>query len=488
MATDRGTTTKSRAVDVRTVSADLLPYVRSRVIHYVNEADDLSAEIHQTSKKDARLVFYHGTKFDEEWKRESEVGDTETSTGNTILVKNIPQCVDEDILELFFESGKKVGAGSVKSVRLNEQKNWAIIEFCKPGAVDVVMSKKPLTLLDSTLDIHPYAPLLQGDESVNSLEIRGLPSELTQDILSLQTEGILGSSTASNTDEAVGSDDSGITIPAIEETISDLKPVQLKMLSVTKFPMTEEQKCPNVKVEIDHSKNEIVLTTKSDREDIKNIKLNMFETLSKLCTVINNIPESHAELFRAKQAQKYIASKLEKKKLVCTWEVRDTELVICSSEADIALCETVIKKSIREDIIPASNDSISILYSQEWPYQLKYFHKENSFIYKVDEFHTSIRIISTDDISTEVVILVNEFLKKYARIQTERFSNVSSSRQLQEVFRQYPNLILEKAREIENDLSMHYVSIQIAFHIAISGTLEGITLAKKRFRSLSIIL
>ena len=60
-------------------------------------------------------------------------GNAETVTGNKFIVKNIPQSVDEDILELFFESAKKVGAGPIKSVQLNRQKNWAIIDFCDPS-------------------------------------------------------------------------------------------------------------------------------------------------------------------------------------------------------------------------------------------------------------------------------------------------------------------------------------------------------------------
>ena len=70
------------------------------------------------------------------------------------------------------------------------------------SAVEIVMSKKPVTLLDTTLDINPYAPLLQGDESINGVEIRGLPSGLTQDILSLQIEGVPDSHTVSKVDKA----------------------------------------------------------------------------------------------------------------------------------------------------------------------------------------------------------------------------------------------------------------------------------------------
>ena len=50
---------------------------------------------------------------------------------NKILVKNFPSNVDEDMLELFFESKKKSGGGPIKNVQLNREKKWAVVEFCE---------------------------------------------------------------------------------------------------------------------------------------------------------------------------------------------------------------------------------------------------------------------------------------------------------------------------------------------------------------------
>lgn len=166
-----------------------------------------------------------------------------------------------------------------------------------------------------------------------------------------------------------------------EETISDLKPVQLKMLSITKFPFTEEQKCQNVKVKMDHSKNEIVFN--GDREDIMHTKMNMFETLRKFSIRVINIPESHAELFGAKPVQEYIAAKLETNNLVCAWEVKVPELVICSYEADIVSCVSIVSGSVKEEEIRTSSDSVGTLYSCQWPAKLTELHNGSWFILKV---------------------------------------------------------------------------------------------------------
>ena len=50
---------------------------------------------------------------------------------NKILVKNFLPAIDEDMLELFFESKKKSGGGPIKNVQLNREKSWAVVEFCE---------------------------------------------------------------------------------------------------------------------------------------------------------------------------------------------------------------------------------------------------------------------------------------------------------------------------------------------------------------------
>ena len=55
----------------------------------------------------------------------------DVSLTNKILVKNFLPVVDEDMLEIFFESKKKSGGGPVRIVQLNREKSWAVVEFCE---------------------------------------------------------------------------------------------------------------------------------------------------------------------------------------------------------------------------------------------------------------------------------------------------------------------------------------------------------------------
>ena len=63
----------------------------------------------------------------------------ETVKNNTILVTILPTIIDEDVLEIFFESTKKQGGGPVKNVKIISNKNIAIVEFYS-------MKRAPLTL------------------------------------------------------------------------------------------------------------------------------------------------------------------------------------------------------------------------------------------------------------------------------------------------------------------------------------------------------
>ena len=118
-----------------------------------------------------------------------ETQELDATTSNMILVGYIPEKADEKILELFFESKKKVDGGSVKNIHLNRKKHWAIIAFDNPESVEVVICKKPITLMDRELDTHPYIPLLQGDMWIDGLELHGLPKELTEELMSKDIEG-----------------------------------------------------------------------------------------------------------------------------------------------------------------------------------------------------------------------------------------------------------------------------------------------------------
>ena len=53
------------------------------------------------------------------------------------------------------------------------------------------MSKVPIKIMARELNIRRFTPLLQGEGSIENLEIHNLPKELTDDLLTMQIEGAL---------------------------------------------------------------------------------------------------------------------------------------------------------------------------------------------------------------------------------------------------------------------------------------------------------
>ena len=60
------------------------------------------------------------------------------------------------------------------------------------------MSKVPVKIMATELDIRPYTPLLQGDGLIESLDIRNLPKDLTEDLLSMHVEAAFGQTESSS--------------------------------------------------------------------------------------------------------------------------------------------------------------------------------------------------------------------------------------------------------------------------------------------------
>ena len=109
-------------------------------------------------------------------------------------MKNLPETVDEELLEIFFESTKKQGGGPVKSVKILSDKKAAFVEFCERKSVETVLKKKPIKYGKTELDIKPFKSLLiRGSEKVNMVDLKGLSvsDEFTDGLVKRQLESLL---------------------------------------------------------------------------------------------------------------------------------------------------------------------------------------------------------------------------------------------------------------------------------------------------------
>ena len=109
-------------------------------------------------------------------------------TSNKIRVKNLPPAYDEQHLQMFFEYDKGRIGQPVKTLTLNRRNNSAIIEFESSRAVDVVLRKRPITIMDKMLKIDVLSSYLEDGEKLESVNVKGIPEALGKELMRLHLD------------------------------------------------------------------------------------------------------------------------------------------------------------------------------------------------------------------------------------------------------------------------------------------------------------
>ena len=114
----------------------------------------------------------------------SESGNERNVKGTrTISVRSLPESVDEDLLEVFFESKKKYGGGPVESVKIISHRNAALVTFCDESSVQIVLEKKPIMYGKTQLKVEPFRELIADTETIAQVDIKGIRKTFTEDLI-----------------------------------------------------------------------------------------------------------------------------------------------------------------------------------------------------------------------------------------------------------------------------------------------------------------
>lgn len=463
---------------MRRVPRELLDDLRSRVIHYVSEAKNFSAEIHQIAGKPPQLVLSLDGNIAEDYNTNSKVADDHAKT-NIILVQNIPPSLDEEFLELFFESKKKKGGGPVKHIKLDKEKHWAVVEFYEPEAVDVVLAKRPITMLDTTVDIQPYLPLLARGDHLTSLDIQGLPSKLTEDILAAQLNSILSTATAlevnHEADEVSSEPDERVI-----ETITNIRELHLRYLQESDFQKRMKGKFPNLSITIQPTKTVIV---DGHASEIKAVKLDLKNVIDCLLIhTVDNIDRQQLEIIQSKEAIDYITKLLKSLKLVAVWEVNSGKLVFCCSQEGVMFCQRIILESVKVKIVTTPFMDASIVYRSDlWKEYVNNIDKKYKGMCKLYLNHdqSGVIIVSTDNVVEEIVHEVQKFHTDHTIVQLTLIADnvdgmLDFKKVLDQAFLSVPKHFLKVVSW--NNKSSAFMSSTFSF--TLKGTMKGIRLLK----------
>lgn len=181
MATEGDLGSDSDDVYVTKVSSGHMEYLKSRILHYLSQTKDISAYIIHVRGQAAEMkVTFGSQQADQDQKCFSSL------TSNKISVKNLPPSSDKEHLQMFFEYVKGQGGGPVKSITLDTENNFAIVEFEEEKAANIVMNKRPIKMLGVTVDVDIYIPYLDDEEMLKSIDLRGLPRALVKEISAIK--------------------------------------------------------------------------------------------------------------------------------------------------------------------------------------------------------------------------------------------------------------------------------------------------------------
>lgn len=475
MASEHQATGDQRSV--RHVPRELLDDLRSRVIHYVSEAKNFSAEIHQIAGKPPQLVLsLDGNIAEVDYNTNSQVADVHEKT-NIILVQNIPPFLDEEFLELFFESKKKKGGGPVKHIKLDKEKHWAIVEFYEPEAVDVVLSKRPITMLDTTVDIQPYLPLLARNDHLTSLDIQGLPSKLTEDILAAQLNSILSPATVleenHQADELSSAPDERVT-----ETITNIRQLHLRYLHVSDFKNRMRDKYQDLSIQF--LPTTIIFDGHVSEIEAAKSDLNHFIDSLWIHTV-DNIDRHQLEIIQFQQAIDYITNLLKSLQLVAVWEVNNASLVSCCSQDSAMFVQRIILESVQMKIVSTPLDSSALYTTDMWKDCVTDIHMKYQGLCKLylRNDQSGVTVVATDNVVDEVAHVVQMFLIDHAVLQqTMTADHVDKNPHFRNTLEQAILELPKHFLQLVSLKSVSPISFGNKFIFTLRGTAKGIDLLK----------
>ena len=89
---------------------------------------------------------------------------------------------------MFFEYEKGQIGQPIKKLTLNRRSHSAVVEFESSRALDIVLSKRPIKIMDNTVDVDVLTPYLEDGETLGSVSVTGLPDALGDELIRLHLD------------------------------------------------------------------------------------------------------------------------------------------------------------------------------------------------------------------------------------------------------------------------------------------------------------
>ncbi|XP_053406423.1 uncharacterized protein LOC128559228 [Mercenaria mercenaria] len=124
----------------------------------------------------------------------------------------------------------------------------------------------------------------------------------------------------------------------VKDTLTNLKPVELKLLEAQRFSQALENNFQDLNVHVNAEKCEILFEGMIG--SVQGAKLKIFETRSSFTSGrVQNVPKLSATLYKNEETIEFIQHQLKADGIIAVWEVSDTALDICCTVQKINILE-----------------------------------------------------------------------------------------------------------------------------------------------------
>ncbi|XP_070557073.1 protein mono-ADP-ribosyltransferase PARP14-like [Ptychodera flava] len=97
---------------------------------------------------------------------------------NCIIVTNLPERINEEMLEFYFENPKRSGGGDVDNINLVLESGYALIFFKNYQVVDVVARRKHV-ISNTPLEVQPYYEWLSSNKRIDATPVQDKSKAMT---------------------------------------------------------------------------------------------------------------------------------------------------------------------------------------------------------------------------------------------------------------------------------------------------------------------
>src|SRR6218665_916998 len=261
----------------------------------------------------------------------------------------------------------------------------------------------------------------------------------------------------------------------IFEALTSLKPNQLQLLKVLKFPSGDPTVSKDLEVNIDDHQ----VSFQGAKDEINQAKLRIFELVNNASTKLSKVEPRKAKFLQKVHVIGYFKELFEKKKLKVLWSVKGQDLEVSGiTDKEINEALLLLDSEIQCAIITLDFNQLVLMKQEIWKGLKKWLEDAFKIIDVTEDMHASaVMVVSTRESIEQIENEIRDFLKHHTILEQFIQMEEGQAAYMEQFFSQEIN-------NIQSQLSAESVFIEVSQKknsagILVRGTKSGLEKAVK---------